>query len=152
MPSPSSSSTTRQACRGTNCPTISSRRLYGTLTASSGWPAPCCPSSRTSRKATSPPPPSHCRTVATLSDLKLLVICLGLQDDGQSPVDRVFHHEDTKKAKDHHLLLRGAQRRSNPLQSSTIGGRLLRFARNDAHLDCGGDARGPTRRVFVLDE
>src|ERR1700730_1211791 len=29
------------------------------------------------------------------------------------------------------LSLRGAERRSNPRQASTIGGRLLRFARND---------------------
>src|ERR1051326_6994672 len=42
----------------------SSSRLYGALTARSGCPAPCCPSSRTSRKATSPVPLSHFRTVA----------------------------------------------------------------------------------------
>src|SRR5437762_13793263 len=46
----------------------SSRRLYGALTASSGCPAACCPSSRTSRKATSPASPSHRRTVPMSTD------------------------------------------------------------------------------------
>src|SRR5260370_20370145 len=39
------------------------------LTASSGWPEPCCPSSRTSRKAISPEAASHSLSVSTPTSL-----------------------------------------------------------------------------------